>query len=315
MHRVIEIAREGAFSKIIFFWEKIAVAGISLVLASMLAACSTTLPTGKIGTPTVPVSRVSPTVTSVPMQIPEQLPSSTPTLTPSQTPTLEKINAICSPLKGIELKDLHSITSQAYKAPSPFLDDGHPAVDLAFFTFEGLPSMLGHPVQAILPGKVAMVVDDRFPYGHMLLIETPMEMLPEGIFPPGVLPTPIPAENIALFDPCTQNPLFKDLPPIRMDLQHQSVYSLYSHLKDKPAFDVGDLVSCGQTIGSVGITGNSVAEHLHLEIRIGPSSARFVTFAMYQPDATAEERYNYCIWSTSGRFQAIDPARLWEDQS
>ncbi len=175
--------------------------------------------------------------------------------------------------------------------------------------------MLGHPVQAILPGKVVMVVDDRFPYGHMILIETPMEMLPDGILPPGVLPTPIPADNIALFDPCAQNPLFEDMPSIQMDVQHRSIYSLYSHLKDKPAFDVGDMVTCGQTVGTVGITGNSVAEHLHLEIRIGPSAALFDTFAMYQPDVTAEERYNYCIWSTSGRFQAIDPARLWEDQS
>ena len=151
--------------------------------------------------------------------------------------------------------------------------------------------------------------------GGMILIETPMEMLPDGILPPGVLPTPIPADNIALFDPCAQNPLFEDMPSIQMDVQHRSVYSLYSHLKDKPAFQVGDMVTCGQTVGTVGITGNSVAEHLHLEIRIGPSAALFDTFAMYQPDVTAEERYNYCIWSTSGRFQAIDPARLWEDQS
>lgn len=175
--------------------------------------------------------------------------------------------------------------------------------------------MLGHPVLSILPGKVVMVVDDRFPYGHMILIETPLEILQNITMPTGFLPTPIPAENIALFDPCAQNPLFEDMLPIQMDQQQKAIYTLYSHLQEKPDFEVGDVVSCGQIIGAVGITGNSVAEHLHLEIRIGPADAKFDTFAMYQPDVTAIERYNYCIWSMSGRFQAIDPALFWEDQS
>ena len=315
MHRLREIHKEATPSIKALHWGNITLFCISAILASMMAACGTTLPPVSSENKAAPVTQVTPTETVTPTQSPEPSPSLTPTTMPSLTATLEKITAICSPLQGIELKDLHSITSQAFKAPSPFMDDGHPAVDLAFFTFEGLTSMLGHPVQAILPGKVVMVVDDRFPYGHMILIETPMEMLPDGILPPGVLPTPIPAENIALFDPCAQNPLFENSPPIQMDVQHRSVYSLYSHLKDKPPFEVGNMVTCGQTVGSVGITGNSVAEHLHLEIRIGPSATQFNTFGMYQPDVTTEERYNYCIWSTSGRFQAIDPARLWEDQS
>ena len=308
-----EIRKQATTAKKPLFWRMLAVEYICLVMVFTLAACATASSPVEVVNTTTPVHTMPATKSADPTQTPQLTPSPSPTIAPTPTAAIESIEAFCSPLQGIELKDLHSITSQAFTAPSPFLDDGHPAVDLAFFTFDGLPSMLGHPVQAVLPGKVVMVVEDRFPFGHMILIETPLEMLPESVLAPVSIPTPIPAENIALFDPCTQNPLFKDMSPIQMDMQHLSVYSLYSHLKDKPTFAVGDVISCGQTIGAVGITGNSVAEHLHLEIRIGPSAARFNTFAMYKPDATVEERYNYCIWSSSGRFQAIDPARFWQD--
>jgi len=308
-----EIRKQATTSNNRYHWKILAIECICMVMVFTMAACATA-PSPAPGMKTItPINTVPPTQRVDPTKTPQLTPSPSPTTTPSPTAAIESITAFCSPLQGIELKDLHSITSQAFTAPSPFMDDGHPAVDLAFFTFEGLPSMLGHPVQAVLPGKVVMVVEDRFPYGHMILIETPLEMLPESVLAPVRIPTPIPAENIALFDPCGQNPLFKDMSSIQMETQHLSVYSLYSHLKDKPVYAVGDVVSCGQTIGAVGITGNSVAEHLHLEIRIGPSAAQFNTFAMYKPEATVEERYNYCIWSSSGRFQAIDPARFWED--
>lgn len=280
---------------------------ISLLLFLFVAGCKNNsispTPTQLLPTAThpAPISTQEPTKTIQP----------TLTVTPSPTSTTAILTSICSPLQDISLEDLHSITSQGFKSPSPFLDDGHPAVDLAFFTFEDLPSMLGHPVQAILPGKVVQVLDNRYPYGNMILIETSLELLPENILPMAAYPTPIPAENVAMFSPCTQDPLYSAMTPIEMSTDTRSLYTLYSHLKDKPALKTGDLVACGQTIGAVGITGNSVAEHLHLEIRIGPAEARFNSLAMYQPDATTEERYNYCIWSTSGRFQPIDPALFW----
>jgi hypothetical protein len=256
--------------------------------------------------PTVFVPTFTPTLTQT---IPSP-PTATPTATPTQA--AGSITAICSPLSGIDLEDLHSITSQGFTPPTPFLDDGHPAVDLAFFTFENLPSMMGHPVQSILPGKVVLAVEDRFPYGSMILIETPLQWISAELLPPVVIPTPIPLENINQFNPCTNNPLFESIPPISMAEDSKSVYVLYSHLLEKPPYDPGDEIACGQVIGAVGLTGNTVAEHLHLEIRIGPSEARFGTIAMYKPEATVEERYNYCIWSTSGRFQPVNPTLFWE---
>jgi hypothetical protein len=141
-----------------------------LCLVALLAACA------PAPTPTISSSAVSSIVALTPTFTPSV--TATPTLTqttlPSPTVILTPVTAIASPLYGIELSDLHTITSQEFSAPSVFLDDGHPAVDLAFFTFEDLPSMYGHPVQSVLPGKVVMVLEDRFPYGSMILIETPL---------------------------------------------------------------------------------------------------------------------------------------------
>lgn len=281
----------------------------SLLGFSLLIGCSASpTPTSNV----VPIDQqTKQQLTNTP--VPPNTPTPSLAPLPSLTPSLDtaQVTAICSPLEDIELRDLHSITSQPFKSPSAFLDDGHPAVDLAFFTFEGFPSMLGHPVQSILPGVVVQVVEDRYPYGNMIMIETPLDQLPDGILPSTPLPTPIPKENITLFSPCETNPLFSDMVPVKWSESSWSLYTLYSHLQEKPDFEIGDNITCGQTIGAVGITGNSVAEHLHLEIRIGPSGAEFGSLAMYAPDATVEERYNYCIWSTSGRFQAIDPAVFW----
>jgi murein DD-endopeptidase MepM/ murein hydrolase activator NlpD len=215
-------------------------------------------------------------------------------------------------LAGIDLSDLHGITSQGFSVPSVFVDDGHPAVDLAFFTFEDLPSMYGHPVQSVLPGKVVMVLEDRFPYGSMILIETPLEWLADDLLPSRAIPTPIPDGNIEMFSPCNNDPLYAGMAPVEMSNQARSLYVLYSHLLDKPAYEPGEMVAWGEVIGAVGLTGNTVAEHLHLEMRIGPSDVKFNSFAMYKPEATIEERYYYCNWSSSGRFQPIDPAQFWD---
>ncbi len=170
--------------------------------------------------------------------------------------------------------------------------------------------MYGLPVQSILPGKVTQVIDNRFPYGNMIIIETPLIGLTPELLASISMPTPIPQQNIEAWSTCD-----KEMTPISWSEDTKSIYILYSHLESKPAFEPGDTVECGQVIGAVGITGNSVAEHLHIEIRIGPSEARFGSIAAYTKDATPEERYNYCIWSLSGRFQAVDPAVFWKDQN
>ncbi len=255
-----------------------------------------------------PTATVQVTHTPTPTSIPTQRPS------PSPTPTSAQVNGICSPLKNIELDDLHSITSQAFTQPAPYKDDGHPAVDLAFFTFKGMPSMIGHPVNAILPGKIVQVLADRYPYGNAIIIETPLDRVSADVTKMLTLPTPIPQENLDLVKPCDSDPLFKDLTPLKMSDSSKSLYVLYAHLLEKPSLESGEVVACGQEIGLVGNTGNSAAEHLHLEMRIGPSNASFGSLAMYKEDASVEERYSYCIWTMSGRFQPINPVTLWEQE-
>jgi hypothetical protein len=279
-----------------------------LCLVALLAACA------PAPTPTISSSAVSSIVALTPTFTPSvtATPTLTQTILPSPTVILTPVTAIASPLHGIELSDLHTITSQEFSAPSVFMDDGHPAVDLAFFTFEDLPSMYGHPVQSVLPGKVVMVLEDRFPYGSMILIETPLEWLADELFPSSAIPTPIPDSNIEMFSPCANDPVYAGMAPVEMSSQSRSLYVLYSHLRDKPAYERGDWIAKGEVIGAVGLTGNTVAEHLHLEMRIGPSDAKFNSFAMYKPEATIEERYYYCSWSSSGRFQPIDPAQFWD---
>ena len=262
------------------------------------------------GTPTpaaqIPTASVTPTATPVP--------TNTLQPSPTTTPTFEPINRVCSPLKGIELRDLHSITSQSFAPPASYKDDGHPAVDLAFFTFKGLPTVLGHPVQSILSGTVIMVLNDRFPYGNAILIETPIELLSAELLSAISLPTPIPQDNIDLVQPCASDPLFKEMPPILMSESNRSIYILYGHLLEKPEIEIGARVTCGDEIGKVGNSGNSAAEHLHLETRYGPSDAQFGVVSMYAPESTTEERYRYCIWTSSGKFQPFDPASLWQQQ-
>ncbi len=275
---------------------------LSLFLLGMfLVSCSNQQVAATVP-PLPPISSTTPTLASSPTS------TSTPYPTPTSTPTSVPLDGVCSPLKGIGLEELHSITSNTFSYPSAFTDIGHPGVDLAFFTHGSFTTMYGLPVQSVLPGRVTQVIDNRFPYGNMMIIETQLSQLSPELLASISLPTPIPQQSIDAWSTCD-----KEMAPISWSEDEKSLYILYSHLENKPDFKPGDAVECGQTIGAVGITGNSVAEHLHIEVRIGPSNAQFGSIATYTQDATPEERYNYCIWSISGIFQAIDPEFFWKD--
>lgn len=236
-------------------------------------------------------------------------PTTPPTLIPTATmnpiPTQEIAAGVCSPLIGITLEKLHGITSNPYVSPGAYVESGHPAIDISFYKFEDYTTFVNFPLQAVLPGRVVLVENDRFPYGYMLLVETPLSQVDPSFLPLIPQPTPLPVSVYSMDERC---PVTGKL--VTWDTSSKSLYVLYAHLSQRPDFNVGDNVSCGQPIGFAGTTGNSVEDHLHLEMRIGPSNAQFNSIATQHSSTTLEERYNYCIWSLSGVFQPFDPAIL-----
>jgi len=276
----------------------------SILIVLFLAGCSaqpaplataTSLPTG--------------TATVIP-------PTATQTLTPTAT-AVPLVTGVCSPLQGIALSDLRLVTSNPFIFKYPFSegpvgDQNHPAVDLGFFHFKEFDTDVGHPIQALLPGKVIEVLDNRFPYGNMVLIETPLDQLSPALQAQMQIPQPYSADEIKLRSTCQPDPS-----RISWSSTAKSVYTLYAHMLNPSALKAGDAVQCGQVIGAVGASGHAVVgnEHLHLEIRVGPSDANFGTIADYDAIATPEERYNYCIWALSEIFLPINPSLFWDSSS
>jgi murein DD-endopeptidase MepM/ murein hydrolase activator NlpD len=162
----------------------------------------------------------------------------------------------------------------------------------------------GLPVHAVLSGQVASVIQDRFPYGNALLVETPLEHLPIAWQEQVQVPTPGP--TLELRGPLTCPPGYT--PP--GDPTGRSLYLMYAHMKEPVNLQSGQDVACGQTIGAIGSSGNALNPHLHLEVRAGPSGVSFSSMAHYDNSASVEEMANYCAWRVSGIFQLIDPLRL-----
>jgi murein DD-endopeptidase MepM/ murein hydrolase activator NlpD len=224
-----------------------------------------------------------------------------PTATLTATPPLE----VCSPLQGITLDQLPQIMKNPFNQPRPGMDDGHMGVDLSFYSFGNQVGMLGLPVLSVLPGTVAATIKDRPVYGNMVIVETPLEFIPSAWDASLQLPAPVPTVTPPILT-CPKEPAFANL-----DINHRSLYLLYAHFYQPSTLKQGQTVACGQPLGGVGATGWQVVNpHLHLEVRIGPSGARFDSMAHYTGDATTQEMQNYCAWRVSGLFQMIDPMKL-----
>ncbi len=207
-------------------------------------------------------------------------PSPIPPLSHSPTPPSPTPVSPCTPLQGYTFAELPGITSRGFEAPHPGKDDGHHGIDIAHWQYKDRTTLEGVVVQAVLLGTVAASVEDKWPYGNMIIIETPAELLPT-----------------ALID------AYQLIPG-------QSLYALYAHLLAPPAFTVGDAVVCAQPLGAVGNTGWSGNAHLHFETRVGPGGSTFASMAYYQTTTTEEERANYARWRFEGEFVAWDPALL-----
>lgn len=251
--------------------------GLTLSLTGCSSWQATSLPTALSSTtPT----ESEPTATSRPPEPSFQIyPTLTATPLPTQPPTATPIpeSKLCSPLSSTELGELAAIVSDGFHPPPAGQDGRHQGVDFAYYRKFGRASIAGERVQAVLEGTVAAAIQDRFPYGNVLIIETAYPRLPAWVR--------------AMLE------LAED----------QSLYVLYAHLAEFYPTEIGEAVSSCQTIGIVGRSGNAGVAHLHLEMRIGKAAQIFPSMAYYIADATPDERQTYLWWRTSGEFQAIDP--------
>ncbi len=245
------------------------------------------------------------TSTPIPTASQTPFPTATATHTPTAPPTATaepRIN-VCSPLEGLTLADLSTIITNPLATPHPGLDDGHHGVDFAFWSRPDRPSMHGLPILSALPGVVAASYKDRPPYGNAVIIETPLDQFPRSLLSQLQLPTPAPTLPAA---PAMTCPTPEAAQPA-LNAARQSIYLLYAHMAEPSALKAGDRVECGQALGSVGTTGMSVNDHLHLEARVGPANARFESLAFYIANASNQEMVDYCAWRVSQQYQILDP--------
>lgn len=145
--------------------------------------------------------------------------------------------------------------------------------------------MLGEPVQSVLAGNVASVLAGQYPYGNMVIVETAAVDIPAEL-------------NEQIKVP-----------------EGQSLYILYAHLDQPPGVSLGDRVAPCQSLGVVGMSGNTDIPHLHIETRWGPPGQVFESMRFYDTRATVEEMDAYVLWRTSGVFQHFDPLYLLAPQA
>jgi murein DD-endopeptidase MepM/ murein hydrolase activator NlpD len=253
-----------------------------------------------------------PTITahSLPPTHHQSTASPTPPTQPTQpvaTSTLPAAPQVCSPLDGVSVNDLSSRIVNPFHPPRPGSDDPHQGVDLAdLFPGSGV-ARAGLRVRAVLAGRVASVIHDRFPYGNAILVETPLEGIPAGWLTALQVPTPAPTPSArsALTCPTPQAPQV-------WNLTQRSLYLIYAHMQQTPGLQLGEAVSCGEELGAIGGSGNALNPHLHLEARVGPAGADFASMAHYDSSASPQEMRAYCAWRVSGLFQLIDPMRFFK---
>jgi murein DD-endopeptidase MepM/ murein hydrolase activator NlpD len=205
-------------------------------------------------------------------------------------------------LEDETIQSLPLILANPLKIPPHFgQDTGHHGVDFAYFQRGERESIEGIEIYAIMAGKIVLALTENdLPYGYMVMIETPLSHLPEELqelLLAGYQPVPE-DPNYRLYCPEVSSPVVTG---------EFSVYHLYAHMKEPPAFHFSEPINCGQTLGIVGNTGYSSSPHLHLETRLGPSGASFEGLAHYETAYTPEQMGNYCLWRMSGYFQLFDP--------
>lgn len=271
-----------------------------LLIGCVAAPAPDSLP-GLTDTPTRP----TPSFVLPPSSTVSPSPSASPSpVGPLPTNTLAPGLPVCSPLQDIALDQISQIISNPYHPPRPGSDDPHQGVDLADRLPDSQVTVAGRAVQAVLAGQVAVVIRDRFPYGSAILIETPLDEAGTGWQNQVGIPTMAP--TLALVSALTCPPA----PEPFTNPTRRSLYLLYAHLQQPPTLQVGDAMTCGQTIGAIGSSGNALNPHLHVEVRVGPAGLRLASMAHYDASATSEEMSSYCLWRISGWFQLVDSLQV-----
>ncbi len=263
---------------------------------------------------------IIPTITIAPEKVIELDATATNTLTASVTssPTYQKsilpsvvpsrILFISSPLSGVNLVDLPEMIFNPYSLPMPGSDNPHQGVDFSDVDPETKNARTGLGVGSILRGRVVSMISDRFPYGNALMIATDWQDLP-SVWQSVLGTQPLPErwqKNSALSCP-------EGWDEIVPGLETQTLYILYAHLLNRPQQTIGEEIRAGEEIGQIGMSGNALAPHLHVEMRYGPASQFFDGMAHYDVTATAVEMRNYCRWRISGLFRPLDPMVLLQN--
>jgi hypothetical protein len=137
------------------------------------------------------------------------------------------------------------------------------------------------------------------------MIETPIGESTHNIPVWIQIPTPAPTRGPHPILTCPETAI-----STTWNTDNRSLYLLYAHLKGISDWQLGDSVACGETLATIGSTGNVLNPHLHLEARVGPSGATFTSMAHYDTGASTEEMANYCTWRVSDWFQLLDPMQL-----
>jgi murein DD-endopeptidase MepM/ murein hydrolase activator NlpD len=264
---------------------------IALSLCMALAACNAAAPGNSTSEP---ILTAGPSLYLPPRRITSTLPGlspspASPTATPTHLPpvtaqpptqTATPVVELCSPLSEHPLTELPEIVSAPYNPPPMGSDARHQGVDFSYYRRGKRTSILGVGVQSVFAGRVAASISDSFPYGNVVIVETPASGLPSDL-----------AEQLGM-------------------QADQSLYTLYAHMGAAPLVALDDAVTPCQPLGEVGKSGNAGVPHLHLEMRIGPAGRQFAAMAFYSTKTTQEQRDNYVLWRMSGEFQHFDPMSL-----
>ena len=226
---------------------------------------------------------------------------------PLDPPYIDEFEISC-PLKGIRFEELSEIESNPFDFAGNGKDEGHHGTDFSFYRYKSFEKIENLPIQSIFSGTIRSLINNRPPYGNMMIVETPLRDFPEDM------------QQFFYKDYSAQTLPFHtnlncpgyQIQKFELKLEYLSVYVLYAHLYEFPEKTIGQPIASGEIIGEVGNSGLSGNPHLHVEMRVGMSDYNFEMMAHYDNAATMEEIYNYCLWRVSGYFFQYNPMDFFD---